>query len=271
MRFIFFIINSAIFILYCVLIFANLGELIPLTREINESQLYAQTLITIEFVDTVLIATLWLFLFSIIIALIIGVYSRKPKDKLDRKILFSKKGFLINTSLVVTLFMVFAISTSDSDVYADDKFKKKEVEAIHTLYKTEKTTLLPLISNETPASFSRRLNDSKGKEFNQLLEIRYLDECRGDFLGEVNLRLNSFEFLMVPNEEFNETISFFNRSYKKDGNRCARLKQQGIDKLEEMKNARLKSQRETNREEIKRRRELADDLCNIVNGTRNGC
>jgi|TARA_B110000879_G_C11002668_1_gene443644 hypothetical protein len=270
MRFVFFIINSAIFILYCVLIFSYLGGLIPLTREINESQLYAQTLITIEFVDTVFIATLWSFLFSIVIALIIGVYSRKPTDKLDRKILFSKKGFLVNTSLVVTLFMV-DISTSDFDVYADDKFKKKEVEAIHTLYKTEKTTLLPLISNETPASFSRRLNDSKGKEFNQLLEIRYLDECRGDFLDEVNLRYNSFEFLMVPNEEFNETISFFNRSYKKDGNRCARLKQREIDKLEEMKNARLKSQRETNREEIKRQRELADDLCNIVNGTRNGC
>ena len=267
MRFIFFIINSAIFILYCVLIFVILGELIPLTREINESQLYAQTLITIEFVDPVITLTLWSLLFSIVIALIIGVYSRKPTDKLDRKILFSKKGFLVNTSLVVTLFMVFAISTLDNDVYAEDKFKKEEVEAIHTLYKTEKTTLLPLISNETPASFSRRLNDSKGKKFNQLLEIRYLDECRGDFLGEVTLTRNSFEFLMVPNEEFNETISFFNRSYKKDGNRCARLKQRGIDKLEEMKRARLESEGEANR----LKREQADDLCNIVNGTRNGC
>ncbi len=268
MRFMFFIINSAIFILYCVLIFVNLGELIPLTREINESQLYAQTLITIEFVDTVIIATLWSLLFSIIIALIIGVYSRKPKDKLDRKILFSKKGFLVNTSLVATLFMVFAISTSDYDVYKDDKFAKKEVEAIHELYKTEQTILLPFVQNETPESFSRRLNDSKGKDFNQLLEIGYRDECSNDHIDTVEVySFASFEFLMVDIDKIDETIRLFNHSYKKDYDRCRAKEIRAGQALIDKDKARWKSEGEANR----LKREQADKLCNIVNGTRNGC
>ena len=88
MRFVFFIINSALFILYSFFVFMILDELIPLTREINESQLYAQTLITIEFVNPVIVFLLWSLLFSIIMALIIGIYSRKPINKLDRKIFF---------------------------------------------------------------------------------------------------------------------------------------------------------------------------------------
>ena len=128
MRFVFFIINSAIFMLYCLLASVILKELIPLTREINESQLYAQTLITIEFVDPVIVFLLWSLLFSIIMALIIGIYSRKPINKLDRKIFFSKKGFLVNISLVITLFIGIAIVDSGSArIKAESEFEKFRV------------------------------------------------------------------------------------------------------------------------------------------------
>jgi hypothetical protein len=269
MRFIFFIINSAIFILYSFFIFAILGELIPLTSKINESQLYAQTLITIEFVDTVFIATLWSFFFSIIIALIIGVYSRKPTDKLDRKILFSKKGFLVNTSLVVTLFMgIVLVDLGSSRINSDSEFANKEVEAIHELYKTKKTILLPFVSNETPESFSKRLNDSKGKDFNQLLEIRYRDECSNDNIDKVEVySFASFEFLMVGIDKIDETIRLFNRSYKKDYDRCRAKEIRAGQALIDKDKARWKNEGEANR----LKREQADDLCNIVNGTRNGC
>lgn len=270
MRFVFFIINSTLFIFYCFFGFSIFdGNTLP-TREINESQLYAQTLITIEFADTWVAPMLWSFLFLIIIALIIGIYSRKPIDKLDRKIFFSKKGFLINIFLFVSL--IIGLLNLSVDTIADQKFANKEVEAIHALYKTEKTILLPFVSNETLESFSKRLNDSKGKDFNQLLEIGYRDECSNDRIDKVKVSsFSKFKFLIVSSDEIDETIRLFNRSYEKDNGRCARLKQQAIDRAREMEWARLKRQSEANAEEIKRQRELADDICNIVNGTRNGC
>ena len=268
MRFIFFIINSAIFIFYSFFIILILDELIPLTSKINESQLYAQTLITIEFVNIVFIAALWSFFFSIIIALIIGVYSRKLTDKLDRKILFSKKGFLINTSLVVTLFMGIVLVDLGSRINSEREFANKEVEAIHELYKTKKTILLPFVSNETPESFSKRLNDSKGKDFNQLLEIGYRDECSNDHIDTVEVySFGSFEFLMVGIDKIDETIRLFNRSYKKDYDRCRAKEIRAGQALIDRDKARWKNEGEANR----LKREQADDLCNIVNGTRNGC
>ena len=196
MRFVFFIINSTLFIFYCFFGFSIFvdGNTLP-TREINESQLYAQTLITIEFADTWVAPMLWFFLFSIIMALIIGIYSRKPIDKLDRKIFFSKKGFLINIFLFVSL--IIGLLNLSADTTADQKFANKEVEAIYSSYKTEKTILLPFVSNETPESFSKRLNDSKGKDFNQLLEIGYRDECSNDRIDKVKVySFSKFKFLV---------------------------------------------------------------------------
>ena len=269
MRFVFFIINSALFIFYSFFVFMILDELIPLTREINESQLYAQTLITIEFVNPVIVFLLWSLLFSIIMALIIGIYSRKPINKLDRKIFFSKKGFLVNISLVITLFIGIAIVDSGSArIKAESEFAHKEVEAIHELYKTEKTILL-FASNETPESFSKRLNDSKGKDFNQLLEIGYRDECRSnEGIDKVSVSpWGNFKFLMVNSDEIAETIRLFNRSYKKDHGRCRARKIAAGQALIERDKARSKSQGEA----IRRQREQADEICNAVNRTRNGC
>lgn len=265
MRFVFFIINSTLFIFYCILGYVIFDNNTLPTREINESQLYAQTLITIEFLDKTITPALWSFLFLIIMALIIGIYSRKPIDKLDRKIFFSKKGFLINTFLFVSLFIGFL--NGSADWISDQKFANKEVEAIHALHKTEKTILLPFVSNETPESFSKRLNDSKGKDFNQLLEIGYRDECSNDRIDKVKVySFSKFKFLIVSSDEIDDTIRLFKRSYEKDVSRCERIAWRKQKDLEESRRARLESDQHR-----KGLRDQADEICNIVNGTRYGC
>ena len=73
-----------------------------------------------------------------------------------------------------------------------------------------------LFSNETLESFSKRLNDSKGKDFNQLLEIGYRDECSNDRIDKVKVSsFSKFKFLIVSSDEIDETIRLFNRSYEK--------------------------------------------------------
>jgi len=251
-----FVANFLYFIFFLAML---LGIIIPYTTSIEDYLLYGQNFISINVSRPEELSYLPMgiaFLTSISLA----IYSSLTKNNIDRVILFSRKGFLINATLLMLIFIF--VGANDSNT-----IKENFTEETFNYYKEKNKDkiVLPLSLNESKKSFAKRLNNATKEEINIKYD-KWSDECQWFSNATERSSLDFFAdgLLIINKDQIQETIETYNQVHKIDLQRCAYAKRNWDRRIAEAKEDNL------NRKQ-KELRDQADRICDAANNTLNGC
>ena len=267
MRVIFFFFNSALLTIHFVLTAVVLAGFLPLSTKTQESDLYGSTLLVVEFSNaTSAFTNLYGFPLVLMLALVLGIYSRKD-NKLDRKFFFSKKGFLFNTLFAIFMSVTTVVVSNTSSSFDETAHAESELERLYIDKKTDLNTIIAFAPDETPASFESRLIASQDIEIQQVLNTNFdhkcgwQDEVSPSFYGDSRL-------LIVPVNQIKKTVDLFKSDYSIDESYCQKL----IDAERRAREEKAGEAAELDKKIRKRKQEdmrrQADELCRKVFG---GC
>lgn len=264
MRVIFFFFNSALLLIQFILAQLFFKSFLPLSTKTQESDLYGSTLLVIEFSAAGDIFTDFGLPIVLLLALVLGIYSRKD-NKLDRKFFFSKKGFLFNTAFAIFTFVIMLVGTTFG--LPEYEYAESELERLYIDKKTDLNTIIAFAPDETPASFESRLIASQDIEIQQVLNTNFdhkcgwQDEVSPSFYGDSRL-------LIVPVNQIKKTVDLFKSDYSIDESYCQKL----IDAERRAREEKAGEAAELDKKIRKRKQEdmrrQADELCRKVFG---GC
>lgn len=211
MRVIFFFINTPLFFMQLFFFALLYGAFVPPAVDIQKAQAYGNTVLQISFT-----ASQEYLLYGLVVApalaLLLGIFSRGEK-KLDRKVIFSKKGFLSNLIVAVAMASIGLVSMGGRLPEFDRAIEI--LSRIYTENKTDANILLMLEREEEPSSFELRLTSSGDKGFDEIREDTYEHMCDPK-QQKVSVGLPfDMEMLIVPRTEINRTVEEFASAHQK--------------------------------------------------------
>jgi len=244
--------------LYFIFFLAMLLGIIPPMTSIEDYLLYGQNFISINMSLPEELSYLPMgiaFLTSISLA----IYSSLTKNNIDRVILFSRKGFLINATLLMLIFIVIFVGANDSNT-----IKENFTEETFNYYKEKNKDkiVMPLSLNESKKSFAKRLNNATKEEINIKYD-KWGDECQWFSNATERSSLDFFAdgLLIINKDQIQETIETYNQVHKIDLQRCVYAKERWDRRAKE-------DNLNRNQKEL---RDQADRICDAANNTLNGC
>lgn len=178
---------------------------VPPAVDIQKVQAYGNTVLQISFTDS-MDYLLYGVAVAPALALLLGIFSRGEK-KLDRKVIFSKKGFISNLIVAVAMVSIGLVSMGGRLPEFD-----RAIEILSHIYaenKTDANVVLMLEREEKPSSFESRLTSSGDKGFDEIRKDTYEHMCE---TKQKNVRVGlpfDMEMLIVPRTEINRTVEEF--------------------------------------------------------------
>jgi len=272
MRIISYFVNSTLLCIYVILI-APITLFFSASHKMQETKLYGQNLINIDFSNGEISLAMFKLLFSLsfLLPFILGLYSSYSDKKFDQKIIFSKKGFFINSCLSLIILLLLSAGLARDE---DHQSKLKITQEIFDSLEMQNTFVFPIPRFESSTSFLKRLNDVQGKDMNQLLDAEYQDECSqspiANYMADTMIDIHFYDewrFLVVSQDAIDVTIERYNESqktYKIDNGRCRLRELAAQDEY-------VKSLPKSSGVYTEKDRKTADMICNAANDTSKGC